>query len=329
MTFKILKESKVPVYCQIADWIEAQIKTGELKEGERLPSERDMCGRTGAARNTVKRAYEELERRRCIITEPGSGSYIEHYDLEKEKRKAEKTVETAVKMLWEEGLTWHEIEHTFLENIWKKVPETEKIKLIWVDCSKEILHDTAREIEKACNARVVPLLLDEVRDDPSVLFEEEADVVATTINHFEELKRLAEKSAGGKLDFYMDMVVLTVSRMCVSQLARIEDDMRVAAVYAGEWYRYSLECYLKEFSVKGRIEYIHLEQAMDYLERNSETTAVILPQDLQFDDGLVGNIYEYCRERDIFCFMFEQIIDNGSLLHLKKRIQEMWAEKGR
>lgn len=329
MTFKVERNSKVPVYCQIADWLEGQIRNGTLKEGQRLPSERDMCGRTGAARNTVKRAYEELARRRCIVTGQGSGSYIECYDRENERKSAERSVREAVKKLCEKGLTWHEIEHVFLENIWNRIPEAEKIRVAWVDCSVEILHDTAREIEKACNVRVVPLLLDDVSENGSVLLSEAVDVVATTINHFEDLKHLVEKQAGGPHKFCMDMVVLTISRMCVSRLALIEADMRVVAVYAGEWYRYSLECYLNEFSVKGEVIYVPLDQVMNYLEHNSERRAVILPQDLQFKDGLVGRIYEYCREREIFCFPFEQVIDNGSLLHLKKQIQELWAKKGR
>lgn len=324
MTFKVDKGSKVPVYCQIADWIEGQIEDGILKEGERLPAERRLCEQVGAARNTVKRAYEELSKRGHIVTELSSGSYIKSRDRMAEEKKVEQLAKAAVQKLRDTGLTRNETEHLFLEYIWNRLPETEKLKVAWVDCSVEILQATAAELEQFCNVRVTPLLLDEVRENSRLLTAGNFDVVATTINHYDDIRQMAGKNSGELPLFDIDMVVLAVSRLSVSQIAKIEKNMGVVVVYEGEWYRYSIECYLKEFSVKGRIQYICLDDAKEYLTHNTDEKAVILPQDLSFHEGLVNDIFRYCMERGIFCFTFQQIIDNGSLMHLKKQIQGRW-----
>lgn len=324
MTFEVDKGSGIPVYCQIADWIEEKIEEGTLKEGERLPAERKLCGLTGTARNTVKRAYEELSKRGRIVTELSSGSYVKSRDMMAEGKRMEQIASVAVQKLRHAGLTRHETEHLFLEYIWNHLPETEKIRTAWVDCSVEILQNTAAEIEQFCNVRVTPLLLDEVLENGGLLTAEKYDVVATTINHYDDIRRVMKQKSVEPPALDLDMVVLAVSRASVSQMAKIEKDMRVIVIYEEEWYRYSIERYLKEFSVKGTIQYIYLGEAMEYLTHNTDKKAVILPQDFLFHDGAVNELFRYCMERGIFCFAFQQIIDNGSLMHLKKQMQGKW-----
>ncbi|MEF9938993.1 MAG: GntR family transcriptional regulator [Clostridium sp.] len=329
MIFEIDHHSKIPVYGQIADWIERQIKDGTLKEGQRLPAERKMCSQTGAARNTVKRAYEELAKRGLVITEQNSGSYIKKQDFIKEEKKTERMAAAGVQKLRELGISRHETEHLFLKYIWNHLPEAEKVKTAWVDCSVEILQDTAKEIEKFCNTRVTPLLLDDVLNNGDLLANGGYDIVATTINHFDDILHISEKRTGNAPSYGMDMVVLAVSQMSVSRIAKIEPDMRVIVIYEDEWYRYSIERYLQEFAVKGKIKYITMEEAMNYLIDNNDKKAVILPQDFSFREGLIQEIFDYCMSQNIVCFPFQQIIDHGSLLHLKKQIQEQWMKKDR
>lgn len=327
MISRIDKNIKVPAYRQIADQIEKLIDDGTFTEGTCLPAERKMCVLTGAGRNTVKYAYEELARRGLVVTKSGSGSYIKFRDKTTEKRKAEKTVEIAMQYFRDAGFALHETEHLFKEYIWNHLPEDEKVRIAWVDCSVEILRDVEAEIELFCNARVTSLLLDDVFANWKLLSEGNYDVMATTINHYDEIRQWMEKKGEPPLKCDMEMVILTVSRMTVSQMAQIEQDMQVLVVYESEDYRYSIECYLKEFSVKGKIRYVNLSDIVTYLIDNTEKAAVILPQDFSFRGGKVKEIYLYCAERDIFCFAFQQVIDSGSMIHLKKQIQEQWVRK--
>lgn len=328
MTFELDKVSGIPVYCQIADWVEKQLKAGFLREGERLPSERKMCELTGTARNTVKRAYEELSRRGIAGNEKNGRIYMKDRDTKYQEIHAEKTVRDSINRLRDCGLSWYKTKHLFLEYIWEHLPASEKLRLVFIDCSDEILKDIAGKIEKSCNVLVTPLLMDDLETNPGLLPLDGFDIVSTTINHYDEVMQLWEREKGEPPHFEIDTVVLTISRETISRIARLEPDMQVIAVYKSELYRYSLQCYLEEFAVQGKIIYLPLDDAEMYLKQNTERKAVILPQDLSYQEGEVRRIFEYCMDHNIFCLTFQQIIDNGSLAHLKKQIQHKWIEEG-
>ncbi|WP_294149625.1 GntR family transcriptional regulator [uncultured Clostridium sp.] len=316
-----------PVYRQIADWIAGQIESGAIKEGERLPTERKLCEELSVSRDTVKRAYEALEGPGFIRTVQGSGSYACRPDLSGERKKVEKMLREAIYELNGSGLTWHEIENLFLERIWSRLPEREKVRVAWVDCSKEILKACASELALSCNAKVIPVLLDDVREDAGILINGGYDMAVTTINHVDDVKRLVKKKNGGKLPFEVEMVVMSPSRMSISQVARIGREQRAVLVYEEQWYLYSMKRYLKELGLKGRGEYVPIDGALSYLEDAGEDAVVILPQDMEFMEGLPGKLRQYCEEHKMGCFQFCQVIDEGSLMHLKKKIQEFWVRK--
>lgn len=69
-------EGALPVYVQIADVLEAQIKSGDLAPGRRIPSETDIRQTFGVARETARRAIALLRERGMIFTVPHRGSFV-------------------------------------------------------------------------------------------------------------------------------------------------------------------------------------------------------------------------------------------------------------
>lgn len=74
--------SRVPVYEQIIKQVEEQVRTGILKEGDKLPSVRSLSVKLSINPNTIQKAYTELDRRQLIITVPGKGSFISEKAIE-------------------------------------------------------------------------------------------------------------------------------------------------------------------------------------------------------------------------------------------------------
>ena len=72
----------VPIYEQIVTQIKSAIVSGELTEGEALPSMRLLAKELRISLITTKRAYEELEREGFISTQQGRGSFVAERDLE-------------------------------------------------------------------------------------------------------------------------------------------------------------------------------------------------------------------------------------------------------
>jgi DNA-binding GntR family transcriptional regulator len=68
--------SAEPLYMQVADYIEGQVKAGKIARGQRLPSERDMGEYYGVAYQTVRRAMRELRGRGLVESVLGKGTFI-------------------------------------------------------------------------------------------------------------------------------------------------------------------------------------------------------------------------------------------------------------
>ncbi|MBO6066259.1 MAG: GntR family transcriptional regulator [Lachnospiraceae bacterium] len=68
--------SNQPLYEQIEEQIKNQILSGELSEGDALPSMRVLAKDLKISIITTKRAYEDLERDGYITSVTGKGSFV-------------------------------------------------------------------------------------------------------------------------------------------------------------------------------------------------------------------------------------------------------------
>ena len=76
MDIIISNSSGVPIYEQIEEQIKSQIISGELVEGDALPSMRVLAKELKISIITTKSAYEELERDGFIESVTGKGSFV-------------------------------------------------------------------------------------------------------------------------------------------------------------------------------------------------------------------------------------------------------------
>jgi DNA-binding transcriptional regulator YhcF (GntR family) len=68
--------SELPLGVQLAWHLRAAVSAGELREGERLPSVREMAAATGVNANTVRAVYARLEAEGVVATEHGRGTFV-------------------------------------------------------------------------------------------------------------------------------------------------------------------------------------------------------------------------------------------------------------
>jgi len=93
MRIIISNASPDPIYEQITRQIKSQIISGELKEGEALPSIRRLAMDLQISVITTKRAYEELEKEGFVDTVEGKGSFVAMQNKELLREKKMKIVE--------------------------------------------------------------------------------------------------------------------------------------------------------------------------------------------------------------------------------------------
>lgn len=76
MMLQVNFKSGKPVYLQVVDQVKSAAASGALQAGEPLPSIRPLAEELRVNRNTIAKAYSELESQGVIETLPGKGCFL-------------------------------------------------------------------------------------------------------------------------------------------------------------------------------------------------------------------------------------------------------------
>ncbi len=101
MNIIISNNSSIPIFEQIKNAIKRAIFSNELKEGEMLPSVRNLANDLKISFLTVKRAYDELEQLGFIKTVQGKGSFVAPKNLELIKEEKLKEIQDYIEKIYD------------------------------------------------------------------------------------------------------------------------------------------------------------------------------------------------------------------------------------
>lgn len=94
INFKLDPKTGTPFYRQIIDQILFGIASGNLKTGEQLPTVRSLAVDLKVSLNTITKAYQELETKKVLETQQGTGTFISKYEPRiSEKERNAKLIE--------------------------------------------------------------------------------------------------------------------------------------------------------------------------------------------------------------------------------------------
>jgi GntR family transcriptional regulator len=94
--FQIDFKSGKPVYLQLADQIRYAAASGALRPGDALPSIRPLAEELRVNRNTVAKAYAQLEAQGVIETLPGKGCFLKEQNSPFNKQAKNKLLLTEI-----------------------------------------------------------------------------------------------------------------------------------------------------------------------------------------------------------------------------------------
>lgn len=113
---KLLQNSGVPIYQQIAEQLKTDILAGKLKEGEYLPSIRGLARELKISVITTMKAYELLETEGLVTAAQGKGFYVNVQDSEmlreQHLRRVEEALLEAIQAAQIAGMTDRELQGT-------------------------------------------------------------------------------------------------------------------------------------------------------------------------------------------------------------------------
>lgn len=317
------KKSDISLYLQIANNIEGLIKKGTLKPGDKLPPERELAASNGISRGTIKKAYEELERRSIIKSVQGSGSFVEGPDSEdvgSRKDKAMKLIEDMLSGLLELGFTYDEIK-IYLDIRLRQTDNNERaVKVAAVDCNREALNIFKRQLSNISNLDINSFVLEDIEQGRNSLdILEDFEIILTTTTHYEHLINLFPT-----LQDKILKCAVSPSRKTVVELARIETDSHIGIFFESRRFAGIVKSHLEGIGVECSKTFIQGDKVKIEQHTLEDFDTIVVPP--YYFTNIPRKEMDFViafKQRGGRIINFEYLIDRGSLLSIEERIEDI------
>ena len=117
MSIKLIQNSGIPIYQQIADAFRSDILSGKMQQGEYLPSIRGLAKELKISVITTMKAYELLEEEGLVTAIQSKGFCVNAQDSqmlqEQHMRRIEDSLTDAIKAARMAGISKTEVMKTF------------------------------------------------------------------------------------------------------------------------------------------------------------------------------------------------------------------------
>ncbi len=318
------KDSPVPVYRQIVQQITSLIKQGQLKPGDKLPTERELASRFSIARGTVKKAYELMTKEGLIETTHGRGTFISsRQDIipAGRKERAIKLIDDLLDELKAMNFSYQEIK-TFIDlAIIKREEKLENLNVAVVDCNPESLSIFERQLTFLQHVRVVKFLLDEIVADPEPENRlRPFDLILTTNTHYSELMgkvpNLREK---------LIQVAVSPSQEVIIEMASLSPLQRLGVVCESPNFLARVVARIKEMGLAaGSIPHLFLKEESQLPKFLTKIDVVFVPPGyhLHRKKENLAAVQEFT-QRGGKVIVFDYQIERGSLLYVEERIRQI------
>ena len=274
MEINIDRDSGVPIYVQLKQQIKMMIKKGILSKGERLPPERELSKKLKISRNRVSTAYQELENDGILLSQQGKGTFvagkIEGVREPSRKDKLLKIIDLAMEEAIELGFSLDDFLTIAYVRAKEKQEMLSKLKVAFIECNKEQLSGLIRETELDNNIASIPILIDELREEPKRINKiiNKVEFIITTSFHLQEV----EEFVSG-MDKEVIAMNLEPKMKTIVKIARIQDDSEVGLICKSENFALEVQSSLKKVGLDNfSIEYT--------LNREEKMTAFVEEKDI-------------------------------------------------
>lgn len=77
-----MKNTSIPLYVQVAEDLLDNIRIGKWKEGDKIPTEVDLCSIYDVSRITIRKAIDELVKEGLLYRKRGKGTFVTDFNEE-------------------------------------------------------------------------------------------------------------------------------------------------------------------------------------------------------------------------------------------------------
>ncbi len=200
MQVRIEPNGHLPVYVQLTEQLKFLILNGELEPGTKLPTIRQLAGYLGINRNTVQKAYQELEGEGLVECRRGRGCVVvEQIGTTTQPVVSPElldVIDRAIEEARQLGVRPDDLATFLYARAQQRPAQPITRHVVFVECEAAITNAIALTIQERLGVQVAPILLEDVREPTHEVEEQlrQAHVVATTFFHIQELRTLLART---------------------------------------------------------------------------------------------------------------------------------------
>lgn len=321
--FHINHALDVPIYQQLVDVLSAQIRSGQLAAGQRLPTVQALGQQLGIARGTIKRAYDELALHGLIEKGQGRGTFVcyEPVNPESHKTQAMQAIEELLTRLEAMGFSAAEISIFLNLKLRERAEQEASVKVAVLECNPENLEQICLQLRQLGQVDLYPCLLERFEEYPYQL-NEEADLIVTTEAHAALLERMLP------VRNRLVRVALRLSQSSFSEIVRLRRGTRVGILsYSDRFGALLLE------TCRAYTDGVLLAQPqvctpeLDLEGFLCDCDVLLVPTAFEklFQPAAAECLRRFARKRRLIPCHYE--LDEGSSLYLRIKTQRILEEK--
>ena len=181
---RVRRDGPLPIARQIADQLVALIRSGSLHPGGRLPPVRVLAGFLRVNRNTVAKVYLALERDGWLATTQGRGTFVTESPPYGTGAELAPLLDRLLDEAAARGVSEEEVGRLVASRAAARANGAGP-RVGFVECNQSDLAYFSRQLSAKLGHPLIPVLLSELSEKERGL-----DLVATTLFHVEEVRRL-------------------------------------------------------------------------------------------------------------------------------------------
>ena len=191
-TIQINRSEPISIHNQLMEQLKYHIENGAWEPGNKLPTVREMAQALHINYNTVRMAYQELERRGYLVTEQGRGTFV----ATETRRKPEGQQETLLDLIDEAlikaksiGISPDEFASTAYTRARLFPLGNPDVRLLFTECNLADMEHYAKNIQQGAGVMPETFLVEDLRKKERSFFKQYA-LIATTLFHVTEIQAL-------------------------------------------------------------------------------------------------------------------------------------------
>ena len=307
--FHVDRSLPIPLYQQLVDSIRAAIKTGQLTDGQQLPTVQEL----DLSRGTIIRAYSTLEQEGLLEMVQGRGTFVRCVPVSERSRKeqAMAAIDTLLDTLEGMGFSATEINIFLSLKLRERSEQDSKVKIALVECNPENLSHMSRQLRSIPNVEIYSYLMSSIVQYPYNL-KEDMDLILTTPSHKEELAQLLPMKKR------VTTVALRLCQKFMVSIVKLDPGTRVGILCQSETFGGLLEKACRAYADHTRISApLVLGQGTDTADYLVGKQVLVVPEELEhhcsaetlqllqnFPGQIIRGAYE---------------LDEGSMLYLQEK----------